>query len=207
MTYQGSNGRTVDWFPVGFAPRKGALVLYLMGGLEANARVLADLGPHKVGGGVSLSPPDGGNRHQGAGAARQPEPQAQSAAYRTIVERNLMAPRTLLRAFLALYVTLGIVVLVQSVQTIIAAGHGAVASSPDRIHAILVGSVEAIAALVFLVPRTMGIGANTLLAVFALAFSLHAIEGHPNLTLLVYAAAVLFVRIHGVRGYGWKAVT
>jgi len=50
-TYEGSNGRTVDWFPVGFSPRKAALVLYLMGGLKANADLLAKLGPHKVGGG------------------------------------------------------------------------------------------------------------------------------------------------------------
>lgn len=50
-TYQGSNGREVDWFPVGFSPRKAALVLYLMGGLRTNADLLAKLGPHKVGGG------------------------------------------------------------------------------------------------------------------------------------------------------------
>jgi hypothetical protein len=51
MTYHGSNGRAVDWFPIGFSPRKAALVLYLMGGLKANASLLAELGPHKVGGG------------------------------------------------------------------------------------------------------------------------------------------------------------
>ena len=49
-TYQGSRG-SVDWFPVGFSPRKAALVVYLMGGLKANANLLAELGPHKVGGG------------------------------------------------------------------------------------------------------------------------------------------------------------
>jgi hypothetical protein len=51
VTYQGSSGRVVDWFPVGFSPRKAALVVYLMGGLKANADLLAHLGPHKVGGG------------------------------------------------------------------------------------------------------------------------------------------------------------
>lgn len=55
-TYQGSRGRTVDWFPVGFSPRKAALVLYLMGGLKANASLLAKLGPHKVGGGCLYLP-------------------------------------------------------------------------------------------------------------------------------------------------------
>jgi hypothetical protein len=49
-TYQGRNG-SVEWFPVGFSPRKAALVLYLMGGLKANAGLLRDLGSHKVGGG------------------------------------------------------------------------------------------------------------------------------------------------------------
>jgi len=56
MTYQGSRGRAVDWFPVGFSPRKAALVIYLMGGLKAHAGLLADLGPHKVGGGCLYLP-------------------------------------------------------------------------------------------------------------------------------------------------------
>jgi hypothetical protein len=50
-TYEGSGGRVVDWFPVGFSPRKAALVVYLMGGLKTNADLLKVLGPHKVGGG------------------------------------------------------------------------------------------------------------------------------------------------------------
>lgn len=51
MTYAGSKGRTVDWFPVGFSPRKAALVVYLMGGLKRHATMLKALGKHKVGGG------------------------------------------------------------------------------------------------------------------------------------------------------------
>ena len=50
-TYRGRSGRTVDWFPVGFSPRKAALVVYLMGGLKANTSLLTELGPHKIGGG------------------------------------------------------------------------------------------------------------------------------------------------------------
>ena len=56
MTYEGSSGRVVDWFPVGFSPRKAALVLYLMGGLKANAKLLKSLGTHKVGGGCLYLP-------------------------------------------------------------------------------------------------------------------------------------------------------
>ena len=56
MTYEGSSGRVVDWFPVGFSPRKAALVLYLMGGLKVSAKLLASLGTHKVGGGCLYLP-------------------------------------------------------------------------------------------------------------------------------------------------------
>jgi hypothetical protein len=50
-TYTGSGGRVVDWFHVGFSPRKAGLALYLMGGLKKNPKLLAKLGPHKIGGG------------------------------------------------------------------------------------------------------------------------------------------------------------
>ena len=56
MIYHGSTGRAVDWFPIGFSPRKAALVLYLMGGLKANANLLAELGPHRIGGGCLYLP-------------------------------------------------------------------------------------------------------------------------------------------------------
>jgi GNAT superfamily N-acetyltransferase len=54
-TYQGRTG-TVEWFLVGYSPRKAALVVYLMGGLKANATLLPALGPHKVGGGCLYLP-------------------------------------------------------------------------------------------------------------------------------------------------------
>lgn len=56
MTYTGSNGRTVDWFPVGFSPRKPALTLYLMGGLKVHKSLLKSLGRHRVGGGCLYLP-------------------------------------------------------------------------------------------------------------------------------------------------------
>jgi hypothetical protein len=55
-TYQGSSGRTVDWFPVGFSPRKAALVVYLIGGVKASANLLTELGPHRIGGGCLYLP-------------------------------------------------------------------------------------------------------------------------------------------------------
>ncbi len=56
LTYTGRGGRTVDWFPVGFSPRKTALTVYLMGGLKVHSDLVKQLGPHKVGGGCLYLP-------------------------------------------------------------------------------------------------------------------------------------------------------
>jgi len=42
------NGRELDWFKVGFSPRKGQLVLYLMGGYKAHTALLKRLGRIKT---------------------------------------------------------------------------------------------------------------------------------------------------------------
>ena len=42
------SGRELDWFPVGFSPRKEAIVLYLSGGLERHTALLKKLGKHKA---------------------------------------------------------------------------------------------------------------------------------------------------------------
>lgn len=47
--YKYDSGRENDWFPIGFSPRKGNLTLYLVGGLELQADLLAKLGKHKTG--------------------------------------------------------------------------------------------------------------------------------------------------------------
>jgi hypothetical protein len=45
-----ATGREVDWFKIGFSPRKANLTLYLMG-LQLHAEALTKLGKHKIGGG------------------------------------------------------------------------------------------------------------------------------------------------------------
>ena len=45
-----TSGREVDWFKIGFSPRKAALTLYLMD-LKLHEASLKKLGKHKVGGG------------------------------------------------------------------------------------------------------------------------------------------------------------
>lgn len=43
-------GRQVEWFKIGFSPRKANITLYLMG-LEKHKEALKQLGKHKIGGG------------------------------------------------------------------------------------------------------------------------------------------------------------
>jgi len=106
-----------------------------------------------------------------------------------------MPSRTLVRAFFALWWVLGALLLVYSVQTVqhafAASGHGV------NFHVAVLASVEAVAALLFLIPRTMRVGGAGLLVVFALAFVLHAASGEFASHLLLYAAGVSFVMAHG----------
>ena len=117
-----------------------------------------------------------------------------------------MPQKSLVRAFLALYVTVGVAVLILSIETVLGAYHGRIGGA-DRVHALVIGSLETIAAVVFLIPRTMRTGAAALIAIFLLAFAIHASQGGLHLDLLVYTAAVLFVRVHGVQGYSWAGVS
>lgn len=47
--YTSAGGRSNDWFTVGFSPRKANLAIYLAGGLDEQADLLARLGKHKTG--------------------------------------------------------------------------------------------------------------------------------------------------------------
>jgi hypothetical protein len=106
-----------------------------------------------------------------------------------------MPSRNLVRAFIALWWVLGTMLLAYSVRT---AWHALAASgNAANLHVAILGSLEAVAALLFLVPRTMRLGGAALLVVFALAFVLHAARGEFGSQLLLYAAAVTFVMAHG----------
>jgi hypothetical protein len=48
-TYCYPSGKTMEWFPVDFSPRKQALSIYLMQSLEELASDLNQLGKHKTG--------------------------------------------------------------------------------------------------------------------------------------------------------------
>ncbi len=47
--YTYADGRELDWPMVGFSPRKQAISIYLMGGLQHQAKWLKKLGKHKTG--------------------------------------------------------------------------------------------------------------------------------------------------------------
>jgi hypothetical protein len=47
LTY--ASGRTLDWFSVGFSPRKQSTTLYLTDGFDEHEEALARLGPHSIG--------------------------------------------------------------------------------------------------------------------------------------------------------------
>lgn len=47
--YVGKSGREGDWFVAGMSPRKQTLTLYMLGGWEYHAELLAKLGKHSLG--------------------------------------------------------------------------------------------------------------------------------------------------------------
>ncbi len=102
-----------------------------------------------------------------------------------------MPSRCLLRAFVFLWWTLGIVLFVGSVQTVRWASH------PPNSHLLLLAGVEALGALLFLIPRTLLWGGILLLLCLGVALLFHAISHEYRGDLLVYAAGVLFVVMHG----------
>jgi len=48
-SYVGRSGRAGDWYVAGFAPQKGTMTLYMLGGWAADKALLARLGKHSLG--------------------------------------------------------------------------------------------------------------------------------------------------------------
>lgn len=104
-----------------------------------------------------------------------------------------MNDKALRSSFIALHSTLGFVIIFESARTLIHA-FGALV---EHHHMALLGSVELVTALLFLWPRTTRIGGSALVAIFLLALLVHALRGEFPVALLVYAAAALFITVHG----------
>jgi hypothetical protein len=97
------------------------------------------------------------------------------------------------RVFLALWWTLAILLVAYSART---AWLALTAPGGIDVHLAILASAEAIAAILFVVPRTMRTGGVGLLAIFALALVLHGSKGEFEGQLLIYAVAVGLVLVH-----------
>jgi hypothetical protein len=79
-------------------------------------------------------------------------------------------------------------------------------SNNHNVHALIVGSIEAVGAVLFLIPRTLGIGSTLLLIALSIAFVVHAAAGQFRADLLVYGAVVGFVAINALAASPSKRV-
>ena len=103
-------------------------------------------------------------------------------------------------AFIIFHLTLGIVVFVESIFTVMHALNANNGQLGNH-HLALFAGTEALAALLFLFPATLKVGGVSLLVIFAIAIVMHGL--HSALPLLVYAAGIIFVMAHG-SAYGKK---
>jgi len=92
-----------------------------------------------------------------------------------------------------MYLTVGIVLLVESLRTLV----HAVSHLAGKVHLAGLAAVETVAVLLFLLPRTLRLGGGILAAILLIAAGAHALRGEFPSALLVDAAAVLFISIQG----------
>jgi hypothetical protein len=105
-----------------------------------------------------------------------------------------MTPAARNGAVTALRWILGIIVAQQSVMTAIGAFPEIHGSGHAAVHAwvrLILGSVEAFAAILFLLPPTLLVGGWLLIAVFTVAILFHLLQGEFNGALLIYGAATV----------------
>jgi uncharacterized membrane protein YphA (DoxX/SURF4 family) len=105
--------------------------------------------------------------------------------------------QTLSRALTAFRIVLGASLFYGSASTAVhgaanmGGGHGA-----SHFHLFLLGSIEAIGALLLLLPRVRQAGAVLLVLTIAPAFVVHTFRGELRPDLLVYLAGVGLVFVH-----------
>jgi hypothetical protein len=96
--------------------------------------------------------------------------------------------------FVLLHLTLGILLGVGGATTAWAAYRVAV---PHASHLVALGGFEAVSAMLFLLPRTLRLGAAGLVLSCAVALVVHLWLGESRGDLVLYIVAVLFVAAHG----------
>jgi hypothetical protein len=98
------------------------------------------------------------------------------------------------RAFVFFHLSLGVVVFIESVLTVVHSLHSPTESHLNRVLPWFAG-LEALAAVMLLVPWTLKIGGAILLLIFLAALIVHGpADGMP---LIVYSAGVIFIMFHG----------
>ncbi len=97
------------------------------------------------------------------------------------------------RSFLGLHLTLAVVAMVQSGQTLLHAAEGLA----EHHLLLMFGVLQLVAAVLFLIPRSMRIGGIALVVLFVHAALYEATRGAFPAAPLVFAAAALFVTLHG----------
>lgn len=105
-----------------------------------------------------------------------------------------MHPRMPAGAYLAFRLTLGAVLLLSSFPL------AAAAIGTGRWRLAVLAGVEALGAILFLIPRTLRIGAVLLLLTLGLAIVTLALRGEFPGHLIVYAVGTLFVLAQGPHG-------
>lgn len=107
-----------------------------------------------------------------------------------------MSDLVLRRSFVSFHCVLAAVVFLQSIGTVLHAFSRGGSGQSGHGLAWFAG-VEAVAAVLFLVPATMRVGAMLLLLIFSVAIVLHGLQGELQLSLAVYIAGVVLVMAHG----------
>jgi hypothetical protein len=104
-----------------------------------------------------------------------------------------MSDHMLRRSFVSFHCVLAAVVFLQSIVTVL----HTVSAGRSGHWLVWFAGAEAVAAVLFLVPATMRVGAIFLLLIFSVAIVLHGLQGELHLSLVVYIAGVVLVMAHG----------
>jgi len=102
------------------------------------------------------------------------------------------------RSFIIFHLVLGLGLLIGSAETLLhALGHAVGHSDHAYNHLAVVAGLEAMGAVLFLLPGTLRAGGIILLITILGAWAVHSLRGELRFDLLIYAAGTWLVMVHG----------